>query len=414
MTAAGFWRGQCGNLRAENVLLADIAAEFGTPSYVYSRAAIVGAFSHLQNAFNKSKPSLRFAVKANGNLAILKLIADSGGGFDIVSGGELARVIAAGGDVAKVVFSGVGKSAADIAQAIDAGIGGFNVESAMELARIAQIAKDKNKRANVALRINPSIDGGAHPHLATGIGDSKFGIAADEVVPLAKQAAAAESLNFVGLSCHIGSQINDAAAFVAAAAAVAKLREVLNRAGIQTPLIDMGGGFAVDYDGGGKTINYGEIDNALADYFADAELLLEPGRSVCAAAGVLLCRIEYEKESAKRHYWICDAGMNDFIRPVLYSGAHRVVAVCENGIARVGDIAGPVCESADILARNCNLSAAAGDLIAILDVGAYGMSMAGNYNARPRPCEVMTDGDSAKLIRRRETAQDLFAAELAL
>lgn len=417
MTADTFWRRECGNLYAEDVALADIAAEFGTPCYVYSQAAITGALNHLRKAFAKSKPELRFAVKANGNLAILKLLAEHGAGFDIVSGGELARVIAAGGDVAKVVFSGVGKSGADIKDALVAGIGCFNVESAMELSRIAAIAADNNKIAKVALRVNPAIDGGAHRHLATGIGGSKFGIAAGDILPLAKYAADAPSLSFAGLSCHIGSQIKQSAAFVAAADAVAELRAQLDNAGIKTPIINMGGGFAADYDGEGEKINYAAIDEVYAARFADAEsLLLEPGRRVCAAAGVLLCRVEYEKQADGKHYWIVDAGMNDLIRPALYDARHRIVAVCQQkkGEEKTGDIAGPVCESADIIAHQQTMRLAPGDLLAVLDAGAYGMTMACNYNARPRPCEVMVVGDSARLIRRREKAGELFAAELGL
>ena len=403
-------------MRAEGVLLGDVAKQFGTPCYVYSQNAITGNYARLVGAFPKSKPSFRFAVKANGNLAVLKLLAEQGAGFDIVSGGELARVIAAGGDVGAVVFSGVGKSEGEIAQALEVGVGGFNVESASELKRVESVAKAKGKKAVVSLRVNPAIDGGAHPHLATGLGDSKFGVNASEVNDLAKYAAASSSLDFAGLSCHLGSQIRDVSAFAAAAAEVGKLCGQLRAQGIAVTVVDMGGGFAVDYEGEGLEVDYGEYDAALAEHFSDVELLLEPGRSVCADAGVLLCRVEYEKQCGGKLYWIADAGMNDLLRPALYSAAHRVAAV--NGKSdtseRTGDVAGPVCESADIIARDCALQIKEGDLIAVLDAGAYGMTMASNYNARPRPCEVMVDGDAAFLIRRRESVEDLFAAEFGL
>ena len=397
-------------------MLGDVAKQFGTPCYVYSHNAVIGNYARLVNAFPKSKPAFRFAVKANGNLAVLKLLAEQGAGFDIVSGGELARVIAAGGNAAAIVFSGVGKSASEIAQALDAGIGGFNVESASELKRIETIAKAKGKKAAVSLRVNPAIDGGAHPHLATGLGDSKFGINTDDVVDLAKYAAESPSLNFAGLSCHLGSQIRDASAFAAAATEIGKLRAQLQTRGIAVTIVDMGGGFAVDYEGQGREMNYAEYDSALAEHFSDVKLLLEPGRSVCADAGVLLCRIEYEKQSGGKLYWIADAGMNDLLRPALYSATHRVVAVDGKSQTpeRVGDVAGPVCESADIIARDCKLQINEGGLIAVMDAGAYAMTMASNYNARPRPCEVMANGDNAALIRRRESIEDLFAAEFGL
>ncbi len=407
-----FPRNSEGVLCAEGVSLEAVAEEFGTPCYVYSRAAILAALARIKKAFAKSKPAIHYAVKANGNIALLRLIAQTGAGFDIVSGGELARVLAAGGDAGKTVFSGVGKSKAEIARALQAGVGGINAESEQELLRIEFLAAECKKQAPVSLRINPGVDGGAHPHLATGLAQSKFGIAAADVLRLAKYAAHSSSLYFAGLSCHLGSQIKEAAAFSAAAATVARHREELRAEGIAVARINMGGGFAVDYSGGESALSLEEYDAALAEYFPDAELAIEPGRSICAAAGILLCRVEYEKIADGKLYWIVDAGMNDFLRPALYSAAHRVATVREGeGELRAGDIAGPVCESADILARDCKLRAAAGDLIALLDAGAYGSAMASNYNARPRPCEVLAEEKTPRKIRRRETEKDLLSPE---
>ena len=413
---SGVFARQNGRLQMEGATLSDVAAQYGTPCYVYSQRALQDAIARLRAMFRRSAPRLFYAVKANGNLSLLRLLRDEGCGFDIVSGGELARVLAAGGEAAQIVFSGVGKSRAEIRAALDAGIACFNAESAAETARLQEVAAELKTRAPLAIRATPDIDGGTHPHLTTGVRGGKFGVSPDEALQLARAANDSAHLDFRGFACHIGSQIGDEAAYLAAAA---KMDDLIRRAredGIAVRHLDMGGGFAVDYEtSGGVCLDAAKYDEELARRFAGTELWLEPGRAAVAAAGVLLTRVEYVKQSGDSLFWIADAGMNDFPRPALYGARHVIEAADERGGApRKGTVAGPVCESADILLRECALAAEAGDVLAIRDAGAYCAAMFSGYNARPRPCEVLICGGQTRLIRRRETFAEMLKDEKSL
>ena len=398
----------------EELALSDIAAQYGTPCYVYSQQSLLDSAMRLRSAFVATSPRFFYAVKANGNLAVLRLLSQHGFGFDIVSAGELARVLAIGAVPNHIVFSGVGKSVGEIRAALAADIGCFNVESSAEMKRLESIAAAMQKHAPMAIRTTLDIDGGTHPHLTTGTKTGKFGVLADESLKMAKYAAAAESLDFRGFACHIGSQIGDGAAYVAAANKMAMLLAQARAAGLSPHHIDMGGGFAVDYDGGGGLhVDLAAYDAVLARHFSDIELWMEPGRSLIAAAGVLLTRVEYVKQTDDTLFWIVDAGMNDILRPALYGAQHNIEAVVARGdTPQIGTVAGPICESADILARQCQLAAAADDILAIRDAGAYCASMMSGYNSRPRPCEILINGAHSKIVRRRET--DMLADERAL
>ena len=418
---ADFFHRRGGALHCEQVALADIAARFGTPCYVYSRAALIAAWRGLAARFGRCRPLLCYAVKANGNLSLLSLLAREGAGFDIVSGGELARVCAAGGDAAKVVFSGVGKRGDEIAAALACGVLSINAESPAELERIESVAAQAGKIAPVGVRLNPAIDAPTHPHIATGGGGHKFGVAAAAAGEMCARIAASDHLRLAAVACHIGSQIFDVAVSAAAARAVADFVAGL---AAPPPFVDLGGGFGFAY-GGETPPDLEALDRAAAAAFAaypDTRIILEPGRAAAAAAGVLLAKVEYlkaapdgggedESGGGRRAFAVVDAAMNDFIRPALYGARHRIEAVAAAAARRRLDVAGPICESADVLGRDCELAVAAGDLIAVRDAGAYAMAMASNYNARPRPCEVLIDGGDALLIRRRETVADLIAPE---
>ena len=403
----------------DGVALAAVARRWQTPCYVYSHAALQAAFAGMQAAFAASRPQICYAVKANDSLAVLSLLAGWGAGFDIVSGGELARVLAAGGAAKKTVFSGVGKSAQDIDAALQAGIAAFNVESAQELTRIEERAKLAGKTAAVAMRATFNIDGKTHRHLSTGLAGGKFGVSPQEALALARFAAKSPALRFVGFSCHIGSQVQSEGAYLQLAKAMAELAEASAAAGLPAEQINMGGGFAVaDNRIAPPPPSLPKYDKALARLFAGKTLRIEPGRSLVAAAGALLTRVLYVKRAANKTVWICDAGMSDFLRPPLY-GAQMPTRVAtektENGGgegATSGDLAGPICESADFLARDICLAAAAGDLLAIFNAGAYGLVMASNYNGRNRPPAVLCANGKARLVRRAETTQDQLAAEL--
>ncbi len=406
-----------GGLWMEDAPLSEIAARYGTPCYVYSRRALTDSVARLREMFRRSAPRIFYAVKANGNLSLLRLLREAGCGFDIVSAGELARVLASGGDAAQIVFSGAGKSAAEIRAALDAGIGCFNVESAAELARLEEIAAATKTRAPLAIRANPDIDGGTHPHLTTGVRGGKFGVPPSEARTLARTAADSQHLDFRGFACHIGSQIGEVSAYLSAAAKMDELIRFAREDGIAVRHVDMGGGFAVNYETGADADwNAAEYDADLARRFSETEIWLEPGRAVAARAGVLLSRVEYVKQNGDSVFWIADAGMNDFPRPALY-GARHIVEETETGGGRRtmrGAVAGPVCESADILARDCELAAAAGDVLAVRDAGAYCAAMFSGYNARPRPCEVLVSGGETRLIRRRETVAEMLSDEKSL
>jgi diaminopimelate decarboxylase len=405
-----------GRLHAENVPLADIAARYGTPCYVYSRAALTTAWRSFDAAFAGRDHLVCYAVKANPSLGVLDVFARLGSGFDIVSGGELARVLAAGGDPRKVVFSGVGKTAAEMRAALEAGILCFNVESAPELELLDCVAGEMGRIAPVSLRVNPDVDAKTHPYIATGLKENKFGVAYDEALAVYRRAAALPNLRIEGVDCHIGSQLTETTPFVAALERVLALVDALQGEGIAVHHLDLGGGLGIRYRD--------ETPPAIADYAAaliaalgtrTQKLLFEPGRLLTGNAGVLLSEILYLKLGEERNFAVVDAAMNDLMRPALYDAWHDVLPLRTGGVpVRDYDVVGPVCESGDFLARARPLAVAAGDLIAVASAGAYGMSMASNYNTRPRAAEVMVDGNRVHLIRERESVAQLLANERRL
>jgi diaminopimelate decarboxylase len=405
-----------GALCAENVPLDSIAARFGTPCYIYSRAALESAYREFKLACGERDVLICYAVKANSNLAVLNLLARLGSGFDIVSGGELARVLAAGGSAAKTVFSGVGKSEAEIRAALDAGVLCFNVESEGELDRLAALAARAGKVAPVSLRINPDVDPKTHPYIATGLQENKFGIAYDDALPLYRRAARLPGLRVIGIDVHIGSQITDVEPFVAALGRVLEFIDVLDAAGVHLDHVDLGGGLGIRYRD--------EAPPAMKDYLKPLfqrlgsrklRVLFEPGRSLVGNTGILLTRVEYLKHGAAKNFVVTDAAMNDLLRPALYDAWHEVLPVVRrDGPAKRYDVVGPICESADFLARERSLSLEPGDLLAVMSAGAYGMTMSSNYNSRPRPAEVIVDGTTTHLVRERESTESLFASERLL
>jgi diaminopimelate decarboxylase len=405
-----------GALRAEDVPLAAIAAQFGTPCYVYSRAALQSAYREIEQACAGRDVLICYAVKANSNLALLNLLARLGSGFDIVSGGELARVLAAGGAAAKTVFSGVGKSEMEIRAALQAGIFCFNVESEGELERLAGLASALGKVAPMSLRVNPDVDPRTHPYIATGLRESKFGVPYDEAPRLYRRAASLPALRVAGIDFHIGSQLTEIEPFVAALDKVLEFVDMLEATGIPLQHIDLGGGLGIRYRD--------ENPPAASDYLhalfkrigrRKLRILIEPGRSLVGNTGILLTRIEYLKHGPAKNFAVTDAGMNDLLRPALYEAWHEVLPVQKRrGRARSYDVVGPVCESADFLARERPLALAPGDLLAIMSAGAYAMCMSSNYNSRPRPAEVMIDGKAVHLVRERELPERLFASERLL
>ena len=405
-----------GTLHAEAVPLTTIAERFGTPCFVYSRAALEAAYHAFEGALAGREHLVCYAMKANSNLAVLDALARLGSGFDIVSGGELARALAAGADPRKIVFSGVGKSEAEIRTALAARILCFNVESASELARVARVAAELKLRAPVSLRVNPDVDPRTHPYISTGLKENKFGIAYAEALALYREASKSPHLDVAGIDFHIGSQLTEVAPFVDALDRVLLLVDALEREGIGLRHLDIGGGLGIRYQA--------EQPPAAADYVQallervgrrPLKILLEPGRALVGNAGLLLTRIEYLKPGEHRNFAIVDAAMNDLARPSLYDAWHEIVPVLQRGGAPLRyDVVGPVCESADFLGRDRDLTVAEGDLLAIMSAGAYGMSMSSNYNARPRAAEVMVDGSAAHLVRARESLQSLYADERPL
>ncbi len=401
-----------GVLHAESVSLAAIAERYGTPCYVYSRSALESAYRQFSQACRGRDALVCYAVKANSNLAVLDSLRRLGAGFDIVSGGELERVLAAGGEAGKTVFSGVGKSAEEMRRALSAGIFCFNVESEPELHRLAGIAASMEQRASVSLRVNPDIDPNTHPYIATGLAQNKFGVSLEEALPLYRAANRMKSLRVVGMDVHIGSQITELAPFLAAVDKALKFIDALTAEGISLTHLDMGGGLGIRYDTESPPPVREYIDALLARIGTRRlKLILEPGRSLIGNAGVLLTRVEYLKQGAK-NFAVVDAAMNDLMRPALYEAWHAVAPVLPRpGTARQYDIVGPVCESSDWLARDRSLCVEPGDLLAVLSAGAYGMSMSSNYNTRPRAAEVMVEGERAWLVREREPIGSLFALE---
>jgi diaminopimelate decarboxylase len=400
-------------LHYENVSLVDLAERFGTPAYVYSKAAILDNFAAYKTAFSDIDPLICYAVKANSNLSVLSLLAKAGAGFDIVSAGELKRVIAAGGDPAKVIFSGVAKREQEIEFALSVGIYCFNIESESELHRVNAVAQRNGKRARITFRINPDVDPKTHPYISTGLKSNKFGVPHADAVRLYRLAHSMPGIEVHGIECHIGSQITELSPFVDSLRRLLSLVDQLAIEGIAISHLDIGGGRGIVYEDE-KLVPMQAFAAAVIEEIKGRafKLLLEPGRSIVGNAGLLLTRVEFLKHGEVKNFAIVDAGMNDLIRPTLYDAFHPVAAVIERTDAAARyDIVGPVCESGDWLARDRMLALREGDLIAVMCAGAYGMVMASNYNTRGRPCELMVDGNDANVIRTRESFDDMIAHE---
>ena len=411
-----FFEYQQGRLHAEQVDLTEIAAQYGTPAYVYSRATIERHWHAFDQALAGHDHLVCYAVKANSNIAILNLMARLGSGFDIVSVGELERVVAAGGDPAKVVFSGVAKRADEMQRALELGIKCFNVESPAELERLSQVASELGIDAPVSIRVNPDVDAQTHPYISTGLKENKFGIDIDQALEVYAQAAALPGLNVVGVDCHIGSQLTQVTPFVDALDRVLLLVDQLAEQGILIKHLDVGGGLGIRYrdEQPPAPADYAQ---AIKDRLGDRslELLIEPGRAIVGNAGVLLTKVEYLKKTDHKNFAIVDAAMNDLLRPSLYSAWQEIVPLQQNDDASEAyDIVGPVCETGDFLGKDRQLSVKAGDLLAVRSAGAYGFTMSSNYNSRPRPVELLVDGDQVHEIRRRETLGELFTQESLL
>ncbi len=405
-----------GRLYAESIDVESLAARFGTPLYVYSRATLERHWHAFDRALGRRPHRICYAVKANSNLAVLDVLARLGSAFDIVSVGELERVLRVGAAPGDVVFSGVGKTAPEIERALAVGIGCFNVESAAELDRIEAIAQAMGCPAPVSLRVNPDVDPKTHPYIATGMQSSKFGIAIDAAPPLYRRAADSAHLRVVGIDCHIGSQLTELQPFVDTVERLLALRATLAEAGIAIEHLDLGGGLGIPYrdERPPEPSEWAAaIERALGD--VDCEIRLEPGRAIAGNAGILVTRVEYIKQAPKKRFAVVDAAMNDLIRPSLYDAWQAIVpVVARDAEALTCDVVGPVCESGDFLGHDRALAVAGGDLLAVRSAGAYGFVMASNYNTRPRPAEVMVDADRAQLVRAREALEDLWSGERRL
>ncbi|MDK8264106.1 diaminopimelate decarboxylase [Pseudomonas oryzihabitans] len=407
---------RAGELHAEGVALSAVAQEFGTPAYVYSRAHIEGQYSAYTDALAGLPHLVCFAVKANSNLGVLNVLARLGAGFDIVSRGELERVLAAGGDPRRVVFSGVGKTRDDMRRALEVGVHCFNVESTDELERLQQVAAELGVVAPISLRVNPDVDAGTHPYISTGLKENKFGIDIADAEAVYARAAELPNLQILGVDCHIGSQLTTLPPFLDALDRLLALIDRLAERGIVLRHLDLGGGLGVRYRDEQPPLA-GDYIQAIRERIVGRNLTLvfEPGRFIVANAGILLTRVEYLKHTAHKDFAIVDAAMNDLIRPALYQAWMAVEPVtARQGDARRYDLVGPICETGDFLAKDRELVLAEGDLLAIRSAGAYGFTMSSNYNTRGRAAEVMVDGDQAHLVRRRETLEELFAGESRL
>jgi len=410
-----------GVLHAESVALPSIADQFGTPAYVYSRAALEGSLREFHDVLG-SHPAGKgalvcYAVKANSNLAILNVFARLGAGFDIVSGGELQRVLAAGADPKKVVFSGVGKTAEEMKLALEVGIFCFNVESAPELERLNEVAGQCGKKAPISLRVNPNVDPKTHPYISTGLKGAKFGVAYDQALDLYRRAAALPNIEVAGIDCHIGSQLLDPSPFVEALDRILALVDQMAAEGIKIHHLDLGGGLGIKYNAEQVQPTVASYLTPLLDKLAGRglQVVLEPGRRLVGNAGLLLTKIEFLKQGEAKNFAIIDAAMNDLMRPALYEAWHDIVPVAPRaGTGRDYDVVGPVCESGDFLGLARPLNIEAGDLLAVMSAGAYGMAMSSNYNTRPRAVEIMVDGEKVYPIRRRETVAELYAGEQVL
>ena len=411
---------QSNDLLIEQVQLSTLAKTYGTPLFVYSKAAMLSALAAYQRGFAGRNARICYAMKANSSLAVLQVFAQAGCGFDIVSGGELARVIAAGGDPTKVIFSGVGKTRAEMQQALRAGISCFNVESEAELEVLSEVALALGMRAPVSIRVNPNVDAKTHPYISTGLKDNKFGVAHEIALQTYQRAAQLQGLEVVGIDCHIGSQITDISPYLDAMDRVLDLVDAIERSGITLKHIDFGGGLGIDYNMPVENELPPQADDlwrallAKLDLrgYGQRQLMIEPGRSLVGNAGVCLTTVEYLKPGELKNFCIVDAAMNDVPRPAMYEAFHQITPLHLRDVSSVVyDVVGPVCESGDWLGRDRSLAVVAGDVLAILSTGAYCMAMASNYNTRGRAAEVLVDGSKWHLIRRRETAQDLMACE---
>ncbi|WP_062307085.1 diaminopimelate decarboxylase [Polynucleobacter sinensis] len=412
-----------GSWYVEDIPLADLAKEFGTPLYVYSKKALANAYQAYDRACvdssGKRRARVHFAMKANSNLAVIDCFRKLGAGFDLVSGGELARALAIGADPKSLVFAGVGKSASEIAQALEAGVKCINVESIAELEQINRVATKLDCRAPISLRVNPDVDAQTHPYISTGLKGNKFGIAYHEVLKTYREAALLPQIDVVGIDCHIGSQITTTAPYLDALDKVLELVTQLKKEGIDIHHLDLGGGLGISY-GDETPPDITEFTNTLLNRVAERgfghlDVVLEPGRSLVGNAGVLLTTVEYLKPGAEKNFCIVDAAMTELMRPALYEAYHSIVPVETKTVSKsTYDIVGPVCESGDWLGRDRSLAVEEGDLLAILSAGAYGFVMASNYNTRPKPAEIMVDGNNAYVIRSRENIKDLFASETVL
>ena len=402
-------------LYVEDLPVKQLAEEFGTPLYIYSRATLERHWHAFDSALGKHPHLICYAVKANSNIGILNVMAKLGSGFDIVSQGELERVLAAGGDASKVVFSGVAKSRAEIMRALEVGIRCFNVESVAELYHINQIAGEMEKIAPISLRVNPDVDAHTHPYISTGLKENKFGVSVDEAREVYKLAATLPHVKITGMDCHIGSQLTELQPFLDATDRLIRLMEQLKEDGITLKHLDLGGGLGVTYtdETPPHPSDYATtLLNKLKNY-EDLEIILEPGRAIAANAGILLAKVQYLKSNESRNFAITDTGMNDMIRPALYEAYMNIIEI-DRTLGRekaIYDVVGPVCETSDFLGKQRKLAIAEGDYIAQRSAGAYGASMSSNYNSRPRTAEVLVDRDKAHLIRRRESLSELWALE---
>ena len=403
-------------LFVEGVCASDLAQAHATPLFVYSKAAMLGALAAYQRGFAGRKAQICYAMKANSSLAVLQVFAQAGCGFDIVSGGELERVMAAGGNVRKVIFSGVGKTRAEMRQALDAGIGCFNVESDAELDVLSAVAVAAGTTAPVSIRVNPNVDPKTHPYISTGLKGNKFGVAHEDAVRIYRRAAALPGLQVVGIDCHIGSQITEPTPYLDAMDRVLDLVEAIEAAGVPIHHIDFGGGLGIDYNGDTPPAADALWAQLLAKLdargFGDRQLMIEPGRSLVGNAGICLTEVLYLKPGEQKNFCIIDAAMNDLPRPAMYQAFHQIVPLApRDGSTVQYDVVGPVCESGDWIGRDRDLAVAQGDLLAVLSAGAYCMSMSSNYNTRGRAAEVLVDGTKAHLIRARENATDQMRGE---
>lgn len=414
-----FFSFKAGTLHAEDIDLRDIAKQFGTPCYVYSRAAFEHQWTSLDRAFGEHPHTICYAVKANSNIAVLNLLARLGSGFDIVSEGEFRRVILAGGDPAKVVFSGVAKSKSELEFAISNNIGSINIESVAELKRVQEVAASLNKTVSIGLRVNPDVDPETHPYISTGLDKAKFGIAMDAAFDAYLEAAQLPNINVHSIACHIGSQITKTSPFSDALDRVLELVKRLGDNGVGIKQLDLGGGLGIDYQGETPPSAQDYVQcmlDGIKRHGVDLPIAIEPGRYIAGNSGVLLTTVEYLKHNESKSFALVDAGMNDLLRPALYQAYHDIVNIDQHANGEHGsyDVAGPVCESADVLGYDRELNVQSGDILAVKSAGAYSFVMAGNYNSRTRPPELMVDGDQVHTIRRRETVEELLTGEAVL